>query len=89
MGNSARVTRYYNFLRYFLDHSPTPGFENEVKACCGTGTFEMSYMCDRLNPFTCKDADKYVFWDSFHPSEKTNSILAYDAVMNSLAIFWR
>lgn len=49
----------------------------------------MSYMCDRLNPFTCSDADKYVFWDSFHPSEKTNSILAYDAVMNSLAIFWR
>ncbi|XP_059661147.1 GDSL esterase/lipase At4g26790-like [Cornus florida] len=51
------------------------GFEVTAVACCATGMFEMSYMCDRYNPFTCTDASKYVFWDSFHPTEKTNQII--------------
>lgn len=63
------------------------GFENAAVACCATGTFEMSYMCDRYNPFTCTDANKYVFWDSFHPSEKTNNIIASYVVKNCLAEF--
>lgn len=49
--------------------------------------FEMSYMCDKINPFTCSDANKYVFWDSFHPTEKTNGIIAYHVVKNGLAEF--
>ena len=47
----------------------------------------MSYLCDKINPFTCSDANKYVFWDSFHPTEKTNGIIAYHVVKNSLAEF--
>ncbi|TKY56959.1 GDSL esterase/lipase [Spatholobus suberectus] len=50
------------------------GFEVVEKACCSTGTFEMSYLCSDKNPLTCTDADKYVFWDAFHPTEKTNRI---------------
>nr|XP_043620423.1 GDSL esterase/lipase At2g42990 [Erigeron canadensis] len=52
------------------------GFETAAVACCSTGLFEMGYMCDQYNPFTCSDANKYVFWDSFHPSEKTNRIIS-------------
>ncbi|KAF7827386.1 GDSL esterase/lipase [Senna tora] len=52
------------------------GFEVAEKACCSTGTFEMSYLCSDVNPHTCRDANKYVFWDAFHPSEKTNRIVA-------------
>lgn len=25
---------------------------------------------------TCEDADKYFFWDSFHPTEKVNRFFA-------------
>ncbi|PIA53936.1 hypothetical protein AQUCO_00900480v1, partial [Aquilegia coerulea] len=52
------------------------GFEKAALACCASGLFEMSYLCDQYNPLTCKDASKYVFWDSFHPTEKTNFIIA-------------
>ncbi|XP_031105498.1 GDSL esterase/lipase At4g26790-like [Ipomoea triloba] len=51
------------------------GFDVASVACCGTGLFEMSYLCDRMNMFTCTDANKYVFWDSFHLTEKTNRII--------------
>ncbi|EXC25530.1 GDSL esterase/lipase [Morus notabilis] len=52
------------------------GFEVVGVACCSTGTFEMSYLCSELNPFTCSDANKYLFWDAFHPTEKTNHIIS-------------
>lgn len=47
----------------------------------------MSYLCIELNPFTCRDANKYVFWDSFHPTEKTNAIIANYAVKTTLSVF--
>ncbi|XP_047341428.1 GDSL esterase/lipase At2g42990-like [Impatiens glandulifera] len=53
------------------------GFETVAVACCSTGLVEMSYMCDQYNPFTCADANKFVFWDSFHPTDKTNRIVSY------------
>ncbi|KAE8725471.1 GDSL esterase/lipase [Hibiscus syriacus] len=69
-------------------HNPTRfGFENAEKACCGTGYFEMSYLCDRRNPLTCSDANKYIFWDAFHPSEKTNFIIADYLVKTALVVF--
>ena len=63
------------------------GFEVRERGCCATGRYEMSYMCNKLNPFTCDIANKYVFWDSIHPSEKTNFIVAEHAIKTSLAAF--
>ncbi|KAI3457631.1 hypothetical protein Pfo_014294 [Paulownia fortunei] len=63
------------------------GFEVASVACCATGMFEMGYLCDQLNPFTCADANKYVFWDSFHPTEKTNRIIADYLMKHSLHEF--
>ncbi|KAL3509967.1 hypothetical protein ACH5RR_029368 [Cinchona calisaya] len=63
------------------------GFEVTSVACCATGMFEMGYACDRYNPFTCRDANKYVFWDSFHPTEKTNRIISNHVVKKVLNKF--
>lgn len=66
-----------------------PGFDVSSVACCATGMFEMGYMCNRYNAFTCTDASKYVFWDAFHPTEKTNSIISDHLVKHVLAgFFW-
>jgi phospholipase/lecithinase/hemolysin len=62
------------------------GFENVVTGCCGTGLFEVSILCNSLS-LPCPDADKYVFWDSVHPSERAYRIVA-DYLMNTaLSVF--
>lgn len=63
------------------------GFENAQVGCCGTGRFEMGFMCDPKSPFTCTDANKYVFWDAFHPSEKTSQIVSNYLMENYLGKF--
>lgn len=77
----------YGILSEIIQNPHSFGFENAAIACCASGMFEMGYMCNNFIPFTCRDANKYVFWDSFHPTEKTNGIVADHAVKNSLAIF--
>ncbi|XP_052178644.1 GDSL esterase/lipase At4g26790 [Diospyros lotus] len=77
----------YDILSEIILNPYSFGFENAAVGCCATGMFEMGYMCGRYNPFTCTDASKYVFWDSFHPTDKTNAIVAHHSVMNSLAKF--
>ncbi|XP_022717905.1 GDSL esterase/lipase At4g26790 [Durio zibethinus] len=77
----------YDKLLEMIQNPSYFGFEYAETACCGTGLFEMSYLCDQMNPFTCLDANKYVFWDSFHPTEKTNAILADYVVKTALAQF--
>ena len=66
---------YEPFMRIIKNPSSF-GFEVAAAACCATGMFEMGYSCQRNNPFTCSNADKYVFWDSFHPTQKTHRIMA-------------
>ncbi|XP_057529544.1 GDSL esterase/lipase At4g26790-like [Amaranthus tricolor] len=66
----------YNILLEMIQKPFSFGFDHADVACCATGYVEMGYMCDQLNPFTCTDADKYIFWDAFHPTERTNNLVA-------------
>ncbi|GLT82609.1 hypothetical protein SLE2022_009700 [Rubroshorea leprosula] len=66
---------YYPLL-YILQNAEKLGFEVANRGCCGTGNIEVSILCTRLHDLeTCKDASKFVFWDSYHPTEKTYRIL--------------
>lgn len=80
-------TDVYNILSDIIKNPVSFGFEVGERACCATGRYEMGYMCNRFNPFTCKFANKYVFWDSFHPSERTNYLVAQHAIKGPLARF--
>ncbi|XP_068646784.1 GDSL esterase/lipase EXL3-like [Aristolochia californica] len=51
------------------------GFEEVSKGCCGTGKLEFAILCNRLNPETCEDDSKYLFWDSYHPTEKASDVI--------------
>ncbi|XP_071730238.1 GDSL esterase/lipase At4g26790-like [Rutidosis leptorrhynchoides] len=77
----------YNILFDIIMNPQSFGFEVGERGCCATGSYEMSYMCNKLNPFTCSIANKYVFWDSMHPSEKTNFLVAEHTLKNTLAVF--
>ncbi|XP_077221144.1 GDSL esterase/lipase At2g04570-like [Tasmannia lanceolata] len=77
----------YNIMLEVIQNPSLHGFENVEEGCCATGMFEMGYLCTKWSPFTCTDANKFVFWDSFHPTEKMNSIMADHALNTSLSVF--
>ncbi|KAK1264458.1 GDSL esterase/lipase APG [Acorus gramineus] len=63
----------------FLDlvnHPSNYGFFESRKGCCGTGIVETAVLCNPHSPGTCKNASAYVFWDSVHPTEAANQLLA-------------
>lgn len=47
------------------------GFKISDRGCCGTGTIEVTLICRHA----CPNVMDYVFWDSFHPTEKAYRIL--------------
>ncbi|KAI6697554.1 hypothetical protein NL676_017673 [Syzygium grande] len=73
----------YYILMHIVRRPAFYGFEYTSVACCATGLFEMGYTCARDGLLTCQDANKYVFWDAFHPTQKTNRIIA-DYVMRTV-----
>ncbi|KDP23988.1 hypothetical protein JCGZ_25376 [Jatropha curcas] len=70
---------YYPLLS-LIQNPAKYGFEVATKGCCGTGKIEVTYLCNRFDdPLTCKDDTKYIFWDSYHPTEK-----AYQTLINMI-----
>ncbi|KAL3634339.1 hypothetical protein CASFOL_021393 [Castilleja foliolosa] len=64
----------YNPLLDLIKHPKKYGFEVNDRGCCGSGNIEVTILCNRYSR-TCSDASKYVFWDSYHPTEKAYKIL--------------
>ncbi|KAL9668694.1 hypothetical protein QQ045_006232 [Rhodiola kirilowii] len=77
----------YNIVMEMVQKPASYGFQVASMGCCASGTFEMGYICDRFNMFTCTDANKYVFWDAFHPTDKANKVIADHMVKTALARF--
>ncbi|EOA34855.1 hypothetical protein CARUB_v10022436mg [Capsella rubella] len=69
----------YDTLFDMIQHPKKYGFEVANKGCCGLGTLEISYLCNSLNPFTCSNSSAYIFWDSYHPTER-----AYQVIVDNL-----
>ncbi|GAV85325.1 Lipase_GDSL domain-containing protein [Cephalotus follicularis] len=72
-----------------LIQNPAPyGFEVVDRGCCGTGNIEVSILCNGLeDALTCTDVSKYIFWDSYHPTEKAYKILASQIVQKYTSRF--
>ncbi|KAK1588754.1 hypothetical protein Q3G72_026687 [Acer saccharum] len=66
----------YTPLLSLFQNPANYGFEVGTKGCCGTGNIEVSLLCTQLsNSKTCKDDTKYIFWDSYHPTEAAYKVL--------------
>nr|CAD1831654.1 unnamed protein product [Ananas comosus var. bracteatus] len=70
-GLKLRYTPVYEGLDSIIQNPSAYGIENVAEGCCATGKFEMGYLCNEKNPCTCPDADKYLFWDAFHPTRRS------------------
>ncbi|KAG8380043.1 hypothetical protein BUALT_Bualt07G0152500 [Buddleja alternifolia] len=63
------------------------GFTEATKGCCGTGKVETtSLLCNPKSYGTCSNATQYVFWDSVHPSQAANQILADSLIIQGIAL---
>ncbi|KAK1317617.1 GDSL esterase/lipase 7 [Acorus calamus] len=51
------------------------GFRVTDRACCGSGRFGGDVTCLPLQP-PCASREQYLFWDSFHPTQAANAIIA-------------
>uniref|UniRef100_A0A0E0LFT7 GDSL esterase/lipase n=1 Tax=Oryza punctata TaxID=4537 RepID=A0A0E0LFT7_ORYPU len=49
------------------------GYANADSACCGGGRLGAEAPCQRGAPL-CGDRDRFVFWDSVHPSQQSNKL---------------
>ncbi|KAJ3709046.1 hypothetical protein LUZ61_012751 [Rhynchospora tenuis] len=53
------------------------GFVEAKRGCCKTGgSVKTSVLCIPKSIATCSNATSYVFWDSVHPSEAANKVIA-------------
>ncbi|WCJ30620.1 GDSL esterase/lipase At4g28780 [Euphorbia peplus] len=59
------------------------GFQTSTMACCGQGPYNGLGLCLPKSK-VCSNRDKYVFWDNFHPSERTLRVMV-DGLKNGAA----
>ncbi|KAM3304507.1 GDSL esterase/lipase EXL1 [Capsicum baccatum] len=64
----------YNPIIDIIVNPKKYGFEEVERGCCGTGIIEVTLLCNKFTK-TCEDDTKYLFWDSYHPTEKAYRIL--------------
>ncbi|GJM89942.1 hypothetical protein PR202_ga06173 [Eleusine coracana subsp. coracana] len=66
----------YAFLFDMMMHPQSYGFTQSTRGCCGTGLLEVSVLCNGITSAVCSDVGDYLFWDSYHPTEKAYKVLA-------------
>ena len=52
-----------------------PGFDVINRGCCGTGVFEVTLLCNRYTAHACRDPSKFLFWDTYHLTERGYELL--------------
>ncbi|WOG91486.1 hypothetical protein DCAR_0310735 [Daucus carota subsp. sativus] len=78
-GNTLPLSKilYIDIYSPLLDLIQNPqnyGLDVVDRGCCGTGDLEVSVLCNKLS-LTCPDHTKYLFWDSYHPTETGYKLL--------------
>ncbi|PNT38508.1 hypothetical protein POPTR_005G242800v4 [Populus trichocarpa] len=78
----------YNLLLDIIQKPQKYGFQVADKGCCGTGNLEVAVLCNQHTSETCADVSDYVFWDSYHPTEKAYKALVYPLLGKYLTKFF-
>ncbi|XP_057794884.1 GDSL esterase/lipase EXL1-like [Salvia miltiorrhiza] len=73
----------YNLPLDLIRYPQKYGFKVSDKGCCGTGTIEVAFLCK----YTCWNASDYVFWDSFHLTEKAYRLLVHQILTTTIHNF--
>ncbi|KAL2997983.1 hypothetical protein AAZX31_09G071200 [Glycine max] len=74
-------SNFYDWLRDRIDNPANYGFKDGVNACCGSGPYGGVFSCGGTKKVIeyfslCDNVGEYVWWDSFHPTEKIHEQLS-------------
>ncbi|KAK4428774.1 GDSL esterase/lipase 5 [Sesamum alatum] len=71
---------FYNWLQDRIDNPSDYDLKEGASACCGSGPYGGVYTCGGTKKVAtyelCDNAEDYVWWDSFHPTERIHEQFA-------------
>jgi phospholipase/lecithinase/hemolysin len=76
----------YRILDELMERGDRYGFAETTKGCCGTGTIEVTGLCDSRFVSVCDDVSQHVFFDSYHPTERAYRIIVDDIFDNYIQV---
>ncbi|KAF0917951.1 hypothetical protein E2562_021667 [Oryza meyeriana var. granulata] len=65
----------YTILNELVENGDKYGFTETTRGCCGTGTIEVTGLCDTRFVDICDDRTNHVFFDSYHPTQSAYKII--------------
>ncbi|XP_031265521.1 GDSL esterase/lipase EXL3-like [Pistacia vera] len=86
--NRAVYIDVYDPLLDLIQNPQQHGFEISDKGCCGTGNIEVAELCNRFTSSVCSNASSYVFWDSYHPTERAYKVLTTSILQKYINAFY-
>ncbi|KAI3453091.1 hypothetical protein Pfo_009754 [Paulownia fortunei] len=66
----------YKTVQVFRANPKRYGFADVDSACCGYGSLGGEVQCGKEGYKLCKNPNEYLFWDFFHPSERTYKLVS-------------
>ncbi|KAL8549567.1 hypothetical protein ACS0TY_008415 [Phlomoides rotata] len=66
----------YKTFQIFRADPKRYGFGDVENACCGYGTLGGQVQCGKEGYTICKNPNEHMFWDYFHPSERTYKLMS-------------
>ncbi|GFP84714.1 GDSL esterase/lipase 6, partial [Phtheirospermum japonicum] len=66
----------YKTIQIFRADPKRYGFANVDSACCGYGSLGGELQCGKEGYTICKNPNDHLFWDFFHPSERTYKLIS-------------
>ncbi|CAF1982501.1 unnamed protein product [Brassica oleracea] len=65
----------YSLFAHMIQNPKEYGFDEIDRGCCGTGMVELGPLCNQFTSLLCSNVSSYMFWDSYHPTERAYRIL--------------
>ncbi|ESQ34784.1 hypothetical protein EUTSA_v10007776mg [Eutrema salsugineum] len=78
----------YSLFTHMIQNPEEYGFDEIDKGCCGTGLIELGPLCNQFTSLLCNNVSSYMFWDSYHPTERAYRILTKKFVEDDLSPFY-
>lgn len=73
---------------FFIFGANFAGFDDIDRGCCGTGLVELGPLCNQFTSLLCSNVSSYMFWDSYHPTERAYRILTKKFVETDMSPFY-